>query len=71
VPEFGNTEPGPAWTIEGHGVDPDIEVDNDLASVLQGEDKQLQKAVAVLLEQIQNDPPVFPTAPTAPVKTGR
>lgn len=71
VPEFGNTEPGPEWTIEGHGVDPDIEVDNDLASVLRGEDKQLEKAVSVLLEKIKNEPPVFPTAPPAPVKTGR
>lgn len=71
VPEFGNTEPGPNWTIEGYGVDPDIVVDNDLASVLRGEDKQLEKAVTVLLEQIQNDPPVMPTAPPAPVKTGR
>ena len=71
VPEFGNTEPGPKWTIEGYGVDPDIEVDNDLASVLRGEDKQLQKAVDVLLEQIKNDPPTVPTAPPAPVKTGR
>jgi len=71
VPEFGNTEPGPKWTIEGYGVDPDIEVDNDLASVLRGEDKQLQKAVEVLLEQIKNAPPSLPTAPPAPVKTGR
>lgn len=71
VPEFGNTEPGPKWTIEGYGVDPDIEVDNDLASVLRGEDKQLEKAVEVLLEQILKAPPVIPTAPPAPVKTGR
>lgn len=71
VPEFGNTEPGPNWTIEGYGVDPDIEVDNDVASVLRGEDKQLQAAVSVLLEQIQANPPVTPTAPPAPVKTGR
>ena len=35
------------------------------------EDKQLQKAVDVLLEQIKNDPPTIPTAPPAPVKTGR
>jgi tricorn protease len=71
VPEFGNTEPGPKWTIEGYGVDPDIEIDNDLASVLRGEDKQLEKAIEVLLAQIANDPPALPTAPPAPVKTGR
>jgi len=71
VPEFGNTEPGGEWTIEGHGVDPDIEVDNDVASVLQGRDPQLEKGVAVLLEQIANDPRPRPTAPPPPIKTGR
>lgn len=71
VPEFGNTEPGPAWTIEGYGVDPDIEVENDVASLLRGEDKQLQRAVAELLEQIAAEPRPLPVAPPAPVKTGR
>lgn len=71
VPEFGNTEPGPVWTIEGYGVDPDIEVDNDLASLLRGEDKQLQRGVEELLEQIAADPRPLPKAPPAPVKTGR
>jgi tricorn protease len=71
VPEFGNTEPGPAWTIEGYGVDPDIVVDNDVASVLRGRDAQLEKGVEVLLERIHKDPKIPPTAPPAPVKTGR
>jgi tricorn protease len=71
VPEFGNTEPGPEWTIEGYGVDPDIEIDNDLTSVLRGKDKQLEKAIEVLLDKISMDPPVTPKAPPAPVKTGR
>ncbi|MCK5941472.1 MAG: peptidase S41, partial [Planctomycetes bacterium] len=71
VPEFGNTEPGPAWTIEGYGVDPDIEVDNDVASVLRGEDRQLERAVQELLQQLEADPRPIPQAPPAPVKTGR
>ncbi|MFK7739332.1 MAG: S41 family peptidase [Planctomycetota bacterium] len=71
VPEFGNTEPGPKWTIEGEGVTPDIEVDNDTESVLRGEDPQLQKGIEVLLERIQADPRPLPTAPPAPIKTGR
>ena len=71
VPEFGNTEPGPAWTIEGYGVDPDIEVENDVSSLLRGEDKQLERAVAELLTQVAADPRPTPVAPRAPVKTGR
>ena len=71
VPEFGNTEPGPEWTIEGHGVDPDIEVDNDVRALLDGRDPQLEKAVQVLLDKIAADPRPEPTPPPAPVKTGR
>ena len=71
VPEFGNTEPGPRWTIEGEGVTPDIEVDNDITSVLRGEDKQLERGVAELLAAIAADPRPLPTPPPAPVKTGR
>ena len=71
VPEFGNTGSEDAWTIEGYGVDPDIEVDNDVASVLRGDDRQLQRGVQVLLEQLAEDPREIPQAPPAPVKTGR
>ena len=71
VPEFGNTEPGDAWTIEGYGVDPDIEIDNDVTSVMAGRDPQLEKGVEVLLERIRSAPRPLPSPPPAPVKTGR
>ena len=71
VPEFGNTEPGPQWTIEGFGVEPDVLVENDVHSLLQGSDPQLEKGIAILLEQIRTDPRPLPTPPPSPVKTGR
>jgi tricorn protease len=71
VPEFGNTEIGEQWTIEGHGVDPDVVVENDVASVLQGRDPQLEEAIELLLEQVRTDPRPTPTPPPPPVKTGR
>lgn len=71
VPEFGNTEPGPSWTIEGHGVDPDVVVENDLHALLAGRDPQLEKAVELLLERLRADPRPLPVAPPDPVKTGR
>lgn len=71
VPEFGNTEPGPVWTIEGVGVSPDIEVDNDLPALLAGRDPQLEQGVEVLLQQIADNPMPRPEPPPAPVKTGR
>jgi tricorn protease len=71
VPEFGHTEPGDKWTIEGHGVDPDIVVDNDLASRLAGKDLQLERGVQELLQELQQHPRLRPVAPPPPVKTGR
>jgi len=71
VPEFGNTEPGDEWTIEGYGVDPDIEVDNDVHTLLQGGDPQLEKGIEILVEKIGNEPRPRPAAPPDPVKTGR
>jgi tricorn protease len=71
VPEFGNTEPGDAWTIEGHGVDPDIVVENDVTALLAGRDPQLEKGIEILLAQIAASPRSLPTPPPAPVKTGR
>ncbi|MFY9344027.1 MAG: S41 family peptidase [Planctomycetota bacterium] len=71
VPEFGNTEPGPQWTIEGHGVDPDVVVDNDVGSLLAGRDPQLDKGIEILLAKCRTEPRPLPTPPPPPVKTGR
>src|SRR6185295_15835392 len=41
-PEFAPySKDGKDWVIEGHGVDPDIVVDNDPAKEFKGEDEQL------------------------------
>jgi tricorn protease len=75
-PEFAPySKDGKEWVIEGHGVDPDIVVDNDPAKEFRGEDEQLNKAI----EEIQNEmktksydlPPVPPYPnrnPTPPAK---
>ncbi|MGE5360323.1 MAG: S41 family peptidase [Bacteroidales bacterium] len=54
------------WLIEGHGADPDIEVDNDPASVAAGRDAQLGKAIEVLQKQIKEKPFTFPQRPAYP-----
>ncbi len=36
VPEFGFSSTKGQWIIEGHGVDPDIEVENDPKSLIEG-----------------------------------
>lgn len=69
VPQSGTNAVDGSWVIEGHGVDPDIEVDNDPASVLAGEDPQLERAVAEVLAAIERDPKRLPSRPPDPVKT--
>ena len=72
-PEFAPySKDGKGWVIEGHGVDPDIVVDNDPAKEFKGEDQQLNRAI----EEIQSDlktkrydiPPVPPYPNRNPAK---
>jgi tricorn protease len=69
VPEFGMINLKGEWVIEGYGVDPDIEVENDPKSVIAGRDPQLEKAVEEVLKKMSANPMKLPTRPTAPVKT--
>ncbi|GHC41990.1 S41 family peptidase [Roseibacillus persicicus] len=66
-PETGVfTEDG--WVIEGSGVDPDISVMNEPHASYQGQDAQLEAAIAYLQEKIASDPPQTPQAPPRPNK---
>ncbi|MDB4907724.1 MAG: peptidase [Gemmatimonadetes bacterium] len=56
------------WIIEGHGVDPDIEVENDAASVLAGKDNQLERAVQEVMKQMATKRHVIPTRPADKVR---
>jgi tricorn protease len=69
VPEAGTADPEGRWVIEGHGVDPDIEVENAPQDVLAGRDAQLERAVEVVLRKLEADPRTFPERPADPVKT--
>ncbi len=54
------------WEVENQGVAPDIEVENDPASVAAGRDPQLEKAVQVTLEALKKNPVVIPDHPPYP-----
>src|SRR5213596_1154227 len=68
VPEFGFANAKGEWIIEGYGVDPDIEVDNDPQSVINGKDPQLERAIAEIMNKLKN-PVKLPGKPAPPVKT--
>jgi tricorn protease len=68
-PEFSRYDvAGKEWIIEGHGVDPDIVVDNDPAKEFAGEDEQLQKAIEVILEELKTKEKTLPPVPPFPKK---
>ena len=70
VPEFGTNDRNGNWVIEGYGVEPDIEVENDPKSVIAGGDPQLERAIEEITRMIREDPRSLPVRPAPPpVKT--
>ncbi|MGH9196634.1 MAG: S41 family peptidase, partial [Acidimicrobiia bacterium] len=67
--EFGVYGPEGSWLIEGHGVDPDIVVDNLPHATFKGQDAQLEAGIQYLLEEIRKKPVPVPSAPTYPDKS--
>jgi tricorn protease len=57
------------WLIEGHGVEPDITVDNMPHATFTGTDAQLQAAIDLLKQQIKDDPRPVPPHPPYPDKS--
>jgi tricorn protease len=66
--EIGVYGPEGEWLIEGHGVEPDIVVDNLPHATFQGSDAQLDAAVRFLQKEIKEDPNPVPPAPAYPDK---
>jgi tricorn protease len=69
VPESATASAKGQWVIEGHGVDPDIEVDNDPKSVIAGQDPQLERAIAEVMKKLKEQPVKLPGRPAPPIKT--
>jgi len=57
------------WLIEGHGVDPDVVVDNLPHASFAGNDAQLDAALKELEQEIKADPRPVPRAPQHPDKS--
>ncbi len=71
VPLQGTNDDNGNWVIEGEGVPPDIEVDNDPASVIAGKDPQLDRGIEEVMKMIAEKPMRLPRRPPDPVKTAR
>jgi tricorn protease len=68
-PEFSRYDvDGKSWIIEGVGVPPDIEVDNDPAREYAGIDDQLNRALKEVLEELKTKEKDMPPPPPYPKK---
>jgi tricorn protease len=56
------------FIVENVGVAPDIEVEQVPADVIAGKDPQLEKAIEVVLEQLEANPPKEPVRPPYPIR---
>ena len=66
APQFRFLDNTGQWAVEGVGVSPDIEVVDRPELVVAGHDPSLEKAVAVLMEELTKNPPKKITVPPAP-----
>jgi tricorn protease len=69
--EYGVFGPEGEWLIEGHGVEPDIVVDNLPHATFKGEDEQLKAAIRHLQQRIAEEPVELPPVPPTPNKSFR
>lgn len=67
-PQFAPYGLGGRWLIEGHGVVPDIEIQNMPGDVIRGRDAQLEAAVSNLLAKLAKEPMTLPERPVYPKK---
>jgi tricorn protease len=67
--ETGVYGPDGIWLIEGHGVEPDIVVDDPPHATFAGSDAQLDAAIDLLKQQINADPRPVPQHPPYPDKS--
>ncbi len=68
VPEFAPFDMQGRWVMENHGVDPDIQVDNPPDQVILGRDPQLEKAIQVIMKELEEKPKKLPPRPAYPVR---
>jgi tricorn protease len=68
APNLAIWTPQDGWVVENEGVAPDIEVEQTPKDVIAGRDPQLERAIAVALEELKKRPAATPKRPPYPVK---
>jgi tricorn protease len=70
VPTFRMYNPDGTWFKEGHGVDPDIEVPEDLTAMAKGIDPQLERAITEVKKEMKEKGFTRPKAPKVENRKG-
>lgn len=68
VPSFRMFDKEGTWFREGHGVDPDIAVDENLGDMAKGVDPQIERAIAEIKNLLQTKPYKAPAQPPYEVR---
>jgi tricorn protease len=66
APSVAFFSPRGEWEVENHGVDPDVEVEQDPKAVSEGHDPQLEAAVSIALRELASHPSAQPVKPPYP-----
>ncbi|RFM29523.1 S41 family peptidase [Deminuibacter soli] len=64
APDFRMYNPDGTWFKEGHGVDPDITVPEDLGAMARGVDPQLERAITEIKDELKTKGFTQPAQPT-------
>jgi tricorn protease len=70
APLFAFFEKDGTWGIEGHGVEPDIEVVDDPAKMYGGKDVQLDAAIQHMMDELKTNAYKKPKIPAYPDRSG-
>ena len=68
APNLAIWTPEEGWVVENEGVPPDIEVEQIPKDVIAGRDPQLERAIAVAMEELKKNPAARPKRPAFPIR---
>lgn len=71
APRLAIFSPDGEWEVENEGVAPDIEVEMTPKKVIAGHDPQLEKAIELILAELESAPPQVVERPPSPNRVGR
>ena len=68
APSMAFWSPEEGFAIENEGVAPDFEIEQWPADVIAGKDPQLEKAIELILKELEKNPPKKDVRPALPVR---